>query len=128
LEGRVPSRTERLLLKTANSQLWRRDKTSFTTDYAALSPEGARWVIERGIKLVGIDYLSIEPFADATYATHRALLGNGILIIEALNLTGIEPGEYGLICLPLPLTAGDGAPARVLLIRDGEDSRVEDGR
>jgi arylformamidase len=120
LEGRVPPGTERLLLKTANSKLWRPGKASFTTDYVALSAEGAQWLIEREIKLVGIDYLSIEPFTDAEHETHRALLGNDILIIEALNLTRIEPGEYGLMCLPLPLAGGDGAPARVLLIRDGK--------
>lgn len=128
LDGRVPARTERLLLKTANSKLWRAGKASFATEYVALSAEGAHWLIERGIKLVGIDYLSIEPFADAEHETHRALLGNDVLIIEALNLTGIEPGEYGLMCLPLPLAGGDGAPARVLLIRDGKHLPAKDGQ
>ena len=108
--------TERLLLKTANSRRWAAGPLDFVEDYVALMPAAARWVVKRGIGLVGIDYLSIETYDDAANETHRTLLGNGVLVIENLNLTGVEPGPYTLLCLPLRLAAGDGAPARVLLV------------
>jgi len=103
---------ERLLLKTGNSRLW--DRKAFSKDYAALSPEGARFLLEAGVKLVGIDYLSIESF-DGDGSVHRTLLDNGVLILEGLNLAEVEPGEYELICLPLKVKGGDGAPVRAIL-------------
>ena len=120
LDAKVPRGVERLLIRTANSSRWRSGRPGFDREYVALSPAAARWVVERGIRLVGIDALSIDPFDDATYAAHRILLGHGVLVIEALNLAEIEPGAYGLLCLPLRLTAGDGAPARVLLVEAPE--------
>ncbi len=114
----IPPGTERLLLRTANSARWRPGKLTFDEHYVALSPVAARWVVERGIGLVGIDYLSIEAFDDLAHETHLTLLGNGVLIVEGLNLGAIEPGPYTLLCLPLPLAGGDGAPAHVLLIQE----------
>lgn len=112
----LPAETERLLLKTKNSALWDDPAHPFNTDFVALSAECARWIVQRGIKLVGIDYLSIQMFRDAEPLTHRILLEAGVIILEGLNLQGIDPGVYQLICLPLKLAGSEGAPARAILI------------
>ena len=110
----IPVGTERLLLKTRNSQLW--DRTEFTRDFLRLDGSAADHALELGIRLIGIDYLSIgDPDA------HLALLGAGVVALEGLDLRGIEPGEYELLCLPLRVIDTDGAPARVVL-RDLEDA------
>jgi arylformamidase len=106
----LPRAAERILLKTRNSELWERD--SFVEDYASLSADGAGLLVERGVRLVGIDYLSIGD-----EAAHRTLLGAGVVAVEGLDLRGVEPGEYTLVCAPLKLVGAEGAPARVLLIR-----------
>ncbi len=112
----IPAGTTRLLFRTRNSEIWTGDDSStFHTDYVGIDPSGAEWIVGRGIQLVGIDYMSIAPFSD-TIAPHKILLGAGVIAIENLNLNGIEPGEYQLICLPLKLKDGDGAPVRALLI------------
>ena len=91
-----------------NSRLW--DLDSFSTDFVRLDARGASALIERGLSLAGIDYLSIgDPDA------HRALLARGIGVIEGLDLRGIDPGAYFLVCLPLKIAGCDGAPARALL-------------
>ena len=102
-----------MILKTPNSRLWDRDE--FTHDFVRLDGSGAELVLERGIRLIGIDYLSIGD-----HDAHLALLGNGVVALEGLDLRGIEPGSYELICLPIRLLDTDGAPARVLL-RDVDD-------
>jgi arylformamidase len=111
----IPDGTERLLLRTRNSS----DETylhgPFREDFAALTAEGARWVVERGLALVGIDYLSIQRFADPP-DTHRILLGAGVCILEGLDLRAVGPGQYRLICLPLRLVGVEAAPARALLL------------
>ena len=109
---------ERLLLKTDNSKLWR--QKGFFEGYAALTKEGAQYLRDAGVRLVGIDYLSIEGFHGGG-DVHRTLLEDGILVIEGLNLDGIKAGHYQLICLPLKLKGGDGAPVRALLV-GGSDS------
>lgn len=110
---RLPIRgVERLLLKTDSSALW--DAPDFSPDYTSLSEEGARYLVEEGVKLVGIDYLSIEKY-EGDGSVHRALLDNGVLILEGLNLSEVRHGEYELICLPLKVRGGDGAPVRALL-------------
>jgi len=103
---------ERLLLKTDSSKLW--NQPEFSDDYTALSVEAARYLVEAGVKLIGIDYLSIESF-DGTGDVHRMLLDNDVLVLEGINLTDVAPGEYELICLPLKVKGGDGAPVRALL-------------
>ncbi len=112
----VADDTTRLLIKSTNSAKWHDGKLAFETDFVALSPAAARWVVDRGLKLVGIDYLSIECWDDAANATHRTLLGNDVLVIEGLNLTAVTPGHYTLLCMPLRIRDGDGAPARVALM------------
>ncbi len=106
------SGVERLLLKTDNSQLWKRK--GFCPDFAHLTLDGARHLVETGIKLLGIDYLSIER-ADGDGEVHRFLLGSGVVILEGLDLGGVPAGAYELICLPIKIQDGDGAPARALL-------------
>jgi len=85
------------------------------TAEGALTPDGAEWLVERGVRLVGADTLSIEPASDS-YPVHRILLGAGVVIVEGLDLFGVTPGRYRLACLPLRIAGGDGAPARAVLI------------
>jgi len=111
----IPPRTRRLIFKTRNSAYWARGETSFQTDFVALEASGAQFLVNKGIKLVGIDYLSIAPFHAGT-PTHRILLEAGIVILEGVNLSQISPGRYTLYCLPMKLAGSDGAPARAILI------------
>lgn len=105
---------ERILFHTRNSNFW---NEGFRKDFTHLLPEAAEYLIEKGIKLVGIDYLSIEKFHSGHHRTHITLLSNGVVILEGLNLTETPTGDYELICLPLKIAegAGDGAPARAVL-------------
>lgn len=103
----------RLLFKTRNSALWALGR--FARDYVALDLEAARYLVEQGIRLVGIDYLSIESYDAPGHPVHRLLLGAGLIILEGLNLTGVDPGVFELLCLPLPARGIDGAPCRAVL-------------
>jgi arylformamidase len=105
----------RVLLRTPNSALW--NSSAFHEDYAHLTDDAARYLVEQGVKLVGIDYLSIEQFKKPGAPAHRTLLSNGVIIIEGLNLAEADAGMYEMYCLPLPVVGGDGAPARVILKR-----------
>jgi arylformamidase len=103
----------RVLLKTPNSAMW--SSATFREDYTHLSESGARYLVEQGVKVVGIDYLSVEQYRKPGAPAHRTLLAAGIVIIEGLNLAEAEPGHYEMYCLPLRVSGGDGAPARVVL-------------
>ena len=105
--------TERVLLATRNSLLLARKE--FMRDYTYLAPDGAEYLASLGVMLVGIDYLSIEQFRSGHHRTHHTLLGREIVIVEGLDLSEPQPGEYELICLPLRMAGLDGAPARVVL-------------
>jgi arylformamidase len=105
----------RVLLKTPNSALW--NDPGFHPEYTHLTEEGAQYLVGQGVKVIGVDYLSVEQFKKAGAPAHRALLSNGVLIIEGLNLSEAEPGMYEMYCLPLRVGGGDGAPARVILKR-----------
>lgn len=113
----VPAGTTRVLFKTRNSDFWRGEGRAFREDFTHLTPDGARALNERGVRLVGIDYLSIEKFKSESFETHTALLSAGVVILEGLDLHEVPPGLYELICLPLKIAAGsgDGAPARAVL-------------
>ena len=108
----------RVLFKTSNGTLW--DKPGFQPDYIALTASAARYLVDLGVALVGIDYLSVDAYERQDFPVHRLLLGAGVLILEGLDLRAVPPGTYELMALPLLLQEGDGAPARALL-RDLED-------
>jgi arylformamidase len=114
-KSEIPPRTRRILFRTRNSHLWETSQTEFQTNFVALSPDGAQFLIDRGVKLVGIDYLSIAPYKDGV-PTHTLLLEAGVVIVEGLDLSQVTQGRYSLYCLPLKLTGVDGAPARAILI------------
>jgi arylformamidase len=111
----IPEGVERLLVKTPNSGRLRRGVPPLSS-FVSLAPDAARWVVERGIRLVGVDYLSVER-ADAPkeHPVHRTLLSGGVVIVEGLDLSEALPGPCELMCLPLLVAGGDGAPARVFI-------------
>ena len=109
----------RVLLKTDNGPLLL--ESSFHKDYVHLTEDGARYLVERGVFLVGIDYISIERYQNPGAPVHRALLQAGILIVEGVHLLEIPPGPYEIFCLPLCIKGADGAPARVLLREQREE-------
>lgn len=108
---------ERVLFKTRNSAFWNEPGKGFRKDFTFLSLNAANALVEVGIKLIGIDYLSIEQFGSNDYAVHKTLLEKEIIILEGLDLRAVPAGDYELICLPLKYTGatGDGAPARTIL-------------
>jgi arylformamidase len=108
----------RVLFKTRNSEFWDEPEKGFRTDFTYITPEAARVLARGGIKLVGIDYLSVEKFGSTDFVTHVTLLEKEIVILEGLDLRAVPAGEYELICLPLKFVGGtgDGAPARTILI------------
>jgi arylformamidase len=103
----------RVLLKTRMSGQMR--NRVFHHDHVHLTPDAARYLVQAGIKLVGVDYLSVDPHAGGSFPAHQVLLEAGVIVVEGLDLSEVEPGEYELICLPLPIVGGDGAPARAVL-------------
>jgi arylformamidase len=111
----IPAGTRRLLLHTDNSERWGTE-TEFHADFVALTADAARWIVDRGIRLIGNDYLSVQRFHDGP-ETHRLLLDAGVILLEGLNLAGVTAGCWELICLPLKLVGADGAPARAVLGR-----------
>lgn len=113
----LPSGTERLLCRTDNSDRWASAAGRFPEDYVAITPEGAGWIVERGIRLVGVDFLSVERDGPPNFRVHRTLLGAGVIVVEGLDLSAADPGRYTLVCAPLKVVGGDGAPARALLIQ-----------
>ncbi len=118
---RIPAGIERLLLRTDNSlpkphnHGTQGQAIPFDRGYVALDPSAGDWLLARGIRLVGIDGPSVDPFNSGNFDVHRMLLANRVVIIENLLLAGVMPGSYRLICLPLRFEGGDGAPARVVL-------------
>lgn len=111
----LPEGTIRLLLKTRNSALWNKPDHEFFKDFTALTPDAAQWVVDHGIRLIGIDYLSIQRFADAVSTTHIVLLGAEVIIVEGLDFRDVAPGSYRLTCLPMKIAGSDGAPVRAIL-------------
>jgi arylformamidase len=110
-------RTERILFKTRNSSFWNNPEAGFRNDYTYLESAAARRLTELGIRLVGIDYLSIEQYKSESFETHLILLSSGAVILEGVDLRKVSAGRYELICLPLRIAGslGDGAPARAVL-------------
>ena len=100
---------------SGSSRLW--GSPTFHPDYVGLAESGARYLVDHGIKVIGVDYLSVEEFKKSGAPAHHILLGAGTIVIEGLNLRDVEPGIYELLCLPLRVVGSDGAPARVVLRR-----------
>ena len=112
----IPAGTTRILFGTSNSHWWARGERDFQEDFVAITEGGAHWLVEREIKLVGVDYLSVAPFSDSA-STHKVLLEAGVVVVEGLDLSVVPRGFYELYCLPLKLLGSDGAPARAILIQ-----------
>jgi arylformamidase len=114
LRGLPLKGTTRALFKTTNSNLWSA-RDEFTEDFISLTPMAAKFLVSMGVKLVGVDYLSVEGYNAQGAPAHLALLGAGVIILEGLNLADVPPGDYELIALPLKIEGAEGAPARALL-------------
>lgn len=112
----LPSDTTRILFGTSNSRLWSRGETKFHEDFVAITEDGANWLVQHGIQLLGVDYLSVAPYGDSV-STHTILLQAGMVVVEGLDLSAVPRGFYDLYCLPLKLLGSDGAPARAILIQ-----------
>ena len=108
----IPAGTERLIVRSRNSDLWA--EPDFSDTFSGVTGDGARALLDLGVRLVGIDYLSIAPFGDPT-PTHVTLLAAGVVVVEGLDLREVEPGAYELICLPLLIPGSDGGPARAII-------------
>lgn len=115
MQADIPPRTRRLLFKTRNSEYWAKGSNEFHTDFVGLSVDAAELLVDRNVKLVGIDYLSIAPYKMGTPA-HTILLNAGVVVIEGLDLYQVSQGRYTLHCLPLKLGGADGAPTRCILV------------
>lgn len=106
---------ERVLIATPNSDAWSQ-ATAFNPAFVGLAGDGAQFLAARKVKLVGVDYLSVDRFRSGTHPAHHALIDAGVTILEGITLAGIAPGDYELVCAPLLIPGSDGAPARVYLI------------
>ena len=111
----IAPNTTRLLIKTTNSQRWVKGETEFYEEFVGFTADGAQWLVDHGVKLIGVDYLSVAAYKDLV-TPHQILLGASIIPVEALNLHNIPPGEYQFICLPILLHGSDGAPCRAVLM------------
>ena len=107
----------RALFKTRNSLRWEADEHAFDKNFVGVVTDGAQYLVERGVKLVGVDYLSVEPFGSKGHPVHHILLRANVIVVEGLNLHDVPAGDYELIALPVKLKGTDGAPARVVLRR-----------
>jgi len=117
----------RVLFKTRNSAFWDSPRSVFREDFTYIAPDGARALVDAGVELVGIDYLSVEQFGSIDFQTHVTLLSRGVVIVEGLDLREVPAGAYELICLPLKLGGGhgDGAPARAILREMAEGTATQ---
>ena len=113
-DANIPSQCKRLILKTDNQVYWDRGETTFQEDFCALEQSAAKWIVEKGIEFIGIDYLSIQRFNDGP-ESHQILLTSEVIIAESLNLKEVDAGEYEMICLPIKLEGLEGAPVRAIL-------------
>jgi arylformamidase len=111
----IPPRTKRVLFRTRNSEAWSNPGHKFKDKYVAIGSDAAQYLVDRGVKLVGVDYLSVAPYTDVV-STHEILLKAGLVIVEGLDLSEVSQGRYTMYCLPLKLAGSDGAPARAILV------------
>ena len=106
----------RVLIRTRNSAWLASGDTEFHPDFTHVAPDGAEYLVSIGVRLVGVDYLSVEQFHSPHHRTHKTLLSNGVVIVEGLVLAEPPPGDYELYCLPMLLAGIDGAPARAVVM------------
>lgn len=111
----IPPRTRRLIIKTRNSQLWSSKTTGFQQEFVGINADGAQYLVDHGVKLVGMDYLSVSPYKQGQIP-HEIFLKAGVVLLEGLNMSKVSQGRYSLYCLPLKILDSDGAPARAILI------------
>ena len=108
--------TTRIVFKTDNTRLGRLRDGVFHPDYVGIAPSGAQWLVTRGVRLVGVDYLSVGPYGAVNVETHRILLGAGVVVVETLVLDDVNAGAYTLVALPPKFAGLEGSPCRCLLI------------
>jgi len=113
----IPQSTKKILFKTKNSKFWASKDSEFHPEFVGISEDGARFLVDLGVELIGVDYLSVAPYKQSR-PTHEEFLNAGVLIIEGLDLSQVFAGYYSLFCLPIKLEGSDGAPARVILIEE----------
>lgn len=113
----LPDSCPRILFKTRNSTYWQQELGDFQEKFVGIDASAAEYLMDRGVRLVGLDYLSIAPYQNSR-PTHEIFLKNRVVILEGVNLSGVTAGYYTLICLPLKLAGSDGAPARAILIEE----------
>ena len=111
----LPKKVDRILFKTSNSLLWKNCISKFKKDYVGLTQDAALWLSRRGVKLVGVDYLSVAKFNEIV-SVHKILLKNKTILLEGIDLSGVSPGTYHLICLPIKISNAEAAPVRAILI------------
>ena len=121
LEDVVTSPGEAILFRTGNSHSGRAVSGQFTDRYVYLTAGAAQWCVDRGLRLVGLDYTSVDDPRDAAAPAHHILLGAGLLVLEAINLADVRPGRYTLLCFPLRIKGAEGAPARAVLMEGALD-------
>ncbi|MBN1538128.1 MAG: cyclase family protein [Anaerolineales bacterium] len=114
-KAEIPPRTRRLIIKTRNSQLWSSSNKGFHENFVGITADGAQYLVDHGIKLIGMDYLSVAPFKQGQIP-HEIFLKAGVVLVEGLDLSKVSQGRYSLYCLPLKILDADGAPARAILI------------
>lgn len=114
-DAELPPRTRRVLIKTRNSDYWATGENQFQAHFVGISADGAQYLVDRGVQLIGVDYLSVAPYQEPV-PTHEILLKAGVVIVEGLDLSVVSEGRYNLYCLPLKLGGADGAPARAILV------------
>jgi arylformamidase len=115
MDADIPPRTRRLLFKTRNSEYWANGNKEFQTDFVGLSVDAAELLVDRNVRLVGVDYLSVAPFKMGK-PVHTILLDAGVVVVEGLDLSKVSQGRYTLHCLPLKLGGAEGAPTRAILV------------
>jgi arylformamidase len=111
----IPDGTRRLFIKSSHSAVWAGGGEDKGNDHPTFTVEAAQWLVDRGVRLLGVDTCAVGRGPEGRTRVHETLLKNGVIIAEALNLHEVPPGKYEVACLPLKIAGADGGPARVAL-------------